>query len=356
MKSIIKRLVPGLAISGLVWASSAAAASNVTLYGVVDINMEVYNNSPGGTVTGLRSNGLGASRWGLRGAEDFGDGLKAVFQLESGFGLRNGQSDGRMFQRTAMVGLAGPWGELTFGRQYTSSHVLSVPYAPLGMSPMYDVSGRYKPVRADNAVRYRGKFGAFEASAYYAFRDQIDQAEGDGSVLGSAGAAMQYDFGVIRMVGAFDHINAPTLSTTTGDTENFLIGVRADIGAMKISSIYRYRRVEQLLDDNIKSHLYTLGLGYQISPSTLVEAGYLREKFINAPDGYLGTTSDTWQQFMLRGTYSLSKRTKLYTLVAHSRDGALNLGSHNDVGGAPYVLAADKDNQTGGAIGIQHVF
>ena len=61
------------------------------------------------------------SRWGLRGKEDLGGGLYAVFQLESGFDSRNGSSlqENRLFGREATIGLgSAEWGEFRFGRQY----------------------------------------------------------------------------------------------------------------------------------------------------------------------------------------------------------------------------------------------
>ena len=60
------------------------------------------------------------SRWGLRGSEDLGDGLRAVFTLESGFDSGNGKpgQSSRLFGRQATIGLASDsWGQLDFGRQ-----------------------------------------------------------------------------------------------------------------------------------------------------------------------------------------------------------------------------------------------
>ena len=73
---------------------------------------------------GALSGGASGPRWGLRGKEDLGDGLHAVFQLESGFDSRNGRSlqGGRLFGRQATVGLLNArWGELRLGRQYNAA-------------------------------------------------------------------------------------------------------------------------------------------------------------------------------------------------------------------------------------------
>ncbi|MCH5824209.1 porin, partial [Salmonella enterica] len=70
-----------------------------------------------GMINGVQS----GSRWGLRGSEDLGDGLRAMFTVESGFDSGNGTSQqGRLFNRQATIGLANDsWGSLEFGRQTT---------------------------------------------------------------------------------------------------------------------------------------------------------------------------------------------------------------------------------------------
>ncbi|CBW77066.1 Outer membrane porin protein 32 precursor (plasmid) [Mycetohabitans rhizoxinica HKI 454] len=74
---------------------------------------------------GERERGAGAHNtyFGLRGDEDWGTGLHAIFKLESGFNLNNGQysESGSIFNRQAYVGLRNDqYGALTLGRQYDS--------------------------------------------------------------------------------------------------------------------------------------------------------------------------------------------------------------------------------------------
>ncbi|UCF25560.1 MAG: porin, partial [Ralstonia sp.] len=114
----------------LACASTAWGQSGVTLYGVTDVNLEFANNvgavpqaankyspGPANHVVRMDSGGLAGSRWGLRGVEDLGGGLSALFVLESGFGLNNGslQQSGRLFGRQAFVGLkSAQFGQITF--------------------------------------------------------------------------------------------------------------------------------------------------------------------------------------------------------------------------------------------------
>lgn len=84
-------------------ASSAFAQSGVTLYGVADMNLEYanhvgavptaanqFNRGPSNNAFRMNSGGISGSRWGIRGTEDLGSGMKALFVLESGFNLDSG--------------------------------------------------------------------------------------------------------------------------------------------------------------------------------------------------------------------------------------------------------------------------
>jgi predicted porin len=108
-------------------AGTAHAHSRVTLYGLIDEGFEALSNVPvtGKTVGGRQYRldatfGLNGPRGGLRGTEDLGGGLAAVFTLEDGFELNTGKlsQDGAEFGRQAFVGLSSNWfGTVTLGRQ-----------------------------------------------------------------------------------------------------------------------------------------------------------------------------------------------------------------------------------------------
>ncbi|NYH17157.1 putative porin [Paraburkholderia bryophila] len=105
------------------FAQSASAQTSVTLYGVLDEGINYTNNVGRGHVYELASGDAQGSRWGLKGAEELGGGLKAIFQLENGFDVNSGRLNqgGRMFGRQAFVGISSDtFGSLTFGRQYDS--------------------------------------------------------------------------------------------------------------------------------------------------------------------------------------------------------------------------------------------
>jgi predicted porin len=104
------------------FAGEAHAQSSVMLYGVLDEGINYNSNVGGGRLYSLTSGGLQASRWGLRGSEDLGAGMRAVFVLENGFDISSGKlgQGGLMFGRQAYVGISSNVGTLTLGRQYDS--------------------------------------------------------------------------------------------------------------------------------------------------------------------------------------------------------------------------------------------
>ena len=101
------------------FAGAAQAQSSVTLYGIIDEGLLFNNNAGGKHLYSMASGVMQGSRFGLRGTEDLGGGLKAIFVLENGFNSGNGTlgQGGAIFGRQAYVGLSqSQYGTVTFGR------------------------------------------------------------------------------------------------------------------------------------------------------------------------------------------------------------------------------------------------
>lgn len=156
----MKKSLLALAVLGA-FAGTASAQSSVTLYGVADAWVGSSKSSTidaSGNLSGVRqtvqnSGGRNGSRWGLRGSEDLGGGLKANFQLESGFTIDDGNvaNGATMFGRQAFVALAGGFGEVRLGRQYTAYDELRGGNNIVGdtsFSPTGDVWGQHSSALA----------------------------------------------------------------------------------------------------------------------------------------------------------------------------------------------------------------
>ncbi|MDS0859836.1 porin [Burkholderia pseudomultivorans] len=109
---------------GTLHTISAYAQSSVTLYGALDTSIEVTN--PGaGWVARMDSGAYRGSRFGLRGVEDIGAGIKILFELENGFGSNDGTFAvaNAIFNRQAWIGLGTRWGTVRVGRQYSPIYI-----------------------------------------------------------------------------------------------------------------------------------------------------------------------------------------------------------------------------------------
>jgi len=73
------------------------AQSSVTLYGMLDAGIGYTSNVGGHEKVSLDGGASGSNKWGLRGQEDLGGGLKAVFKLENGFNIATGGIGGHAF-------------------------------------------------------------------------------------------------------------------------------------------------------------------------------------------------------------------------------------------------------------------
>jgi predicted porin len=106
----------------------AHAQSSVTIYGIADAAIVGERGGSAGNVTKVTSGAASASRLGFRGTEALGDGLSAFFTLETGAKIDTGEVDAAstIFNRQALVGLKGKFGQVALGRQYTPYHTTLV--------------------------------------------------------------------------------------------------------------------------------------------------------------------------------------------------------------------------------------
>ena len=117
----MKKTLAALAILGA-FAGSAAAA-DVTLYGLVDYGFS-FEHTDGDTAADasdsfqMKSGQNSGSRFGVKGTEDLGNGLKVGFVLENGFAGDSGtfSTTNKLFDREAQLNLSGAFGTIAFGR------------------------------------------------------------------------------------------------------------------------------------------------------------------------------------------------------------------------------------------------
>src|SRR6202012_1349968 len=177
----MKKTLMVAALTG-VFATAAHAQSSVTLYGLIDAGLTYTNNQGGSHNFKETSGSVNGSRWGLRGSEDLGGGLKAIFTLEDGFSIANGTfgQGGREFGRQAFVGLSSnQFGAVTLGRQDDSVVDYLGPLFLTGtqsggtqFAHPFDNDNLDNSFRVNNSIKYQSvNYAGFKFSGFYCFSE-----------------------------------------------------------------------------------------------------------------------------------------------------------------------------------------
>ncbi len=331
----MKKSLIALAIAGVVSAPAFAATSNVDVYGKLHVSVSLFDDQPSGiNSTQISSN---ASRVGIKGAEDLGGGLAAIWQIESGVNLD--EANGKIANRNTFVGLKGGFGTVMIGNYDTPLKSIGRQIDLFGdtLADSRNVTGFGSDTRAKNSVTYNTpNFSGFGLSGQYATSQDstsggdlnddsawslngtynngplfLGLGYGDGDALENAGvdnqwrAAVGYNFGNFKLVGQYDKLDA---ESGFADYDAWLVG-----GA------------------------YTMG-------NMVLKANYMK--------GDLDNWSDDPKQWTVGADYNLSKRTMVYALYADGKHIVLGSGA----GGSDQIGGATGDDISAISLGVVHSF
>ena len=352
----MKKLQCALAVlAALSLANTAMAQSSAQVYGLLDAGIETLNHAgpEQGTVR-VVSGGKNTSRWGVRGSEELGGGLKAVFNLEGGILMDTGASDGALFKRQAYAGLDGSFGRLIIGRSFTTTYDLVIKFDPMGFAPNYSwatggsAAGPSKygmTTSFDNLVKYKGTAGGFTYGATVGLGERSGStADGRKYALGGS-----WFGGGLGLMAAWEQINGNAAVAPGGrdKTTAFHLGADYKTGAWRYSAGMRGYKLQPGTPAAaaLRGDTYWGGVSRVIGPVTLTGAAY----HINTKGRAAGQDADP-AMFVARAMLALSKRTDLYLSAAHARadEGQLVGLSRDDAGAGT--------TQSGVTAGIQHRF
>ncbi len=348
---------------------TAHADGSITLYGVVDAGVEYLTHAPnsaGGSnsVVRLSAGNLSTSRWGLRGSEDLGGGLKAIFTLENGFDLDTGNANqaGRLFGRQAFVGLQNQYGSLTLGRHQTVLYDFSLTYDPMAIATRYSVlmHDKWMSGRADNSLKLTGKLGAVYYGLFYSTGYDSKaggEIPGDYKAGRNWSAAAGYDAGPLSARVVYDEVRGSTVATDDNRERRASIGASYNFGRGRAFAGYRWYYGD-FATSSLRTNLYWLGASYQVTPAvTVTGAAYYTDVRNSSGDPY---------SFVLSGTYAFSKRTDLYAIAAYAQNsngsamGLSGFGPSLNANATTLTAATEQvgagQNQFGAIIGIRHRF
>jgi predicted porin len=337
----MKKSLIALAVAGVCAAPAAfAATANVDFYGKLRISLDHLNHNIGWQMSDE------TSRFGFKGAEDLGGGLKAIYQWETGLNLgSNGavvpstgntsagsNAGGLGGQRNTFIGLAGDFGTALVGRYDT-------PYKQVGSADVFgdtlgdaqngsyvkegDLSSRCIICSDDrwaSTILYASpKMSGFQAMGAIAVGKGDDPTTAGvtpKSLMNAFSLGATYNNGPLALGAAYQdnrEYSAGWSPMTGGKKQKeWKLNAGYTIDALKLGATY-----EQIKNnggmDGVKSNNYLLSAAYGMGPITL--AGQYGKRNVNSKgnDAGLYDLSD----ITVGVVYGLSKRTSTY--VAYAR-------------------------------------
>jgi predicted porin len=343
------------AVGILVATGGAFAQSSVTLFGVADAGFS-YGSGSVLNKSAISSSNNASSRFGFRGVEDLGGGLKAGFWLEGAYDVDTGSGGGTnvnnskasvpgLFGRRSTVSLLGNFGEVRVGRDYTANYFVQFAADPFGSigtgaSQIFVAGiGGVTRVRASNMLGYfTPAMGGFKGTAQYFFGENTatnsDRKTGDGYSLSGA-----YTAGPVYLAIG-NGVTKDDKTASTGEVKNLTATAAYTMGDIKVSVGYAEEKVDRLTP--IKASGYIVSGIYRYGVNDI--------KASISTYGTDATGDPKANKFAIGLVHNLSKRTALYTTLA----------SVSNKGGSASALngstTAANQSSTGFDLGIRHSF
>ncbi|MDN7176847.1 porin [Caballeronia sp. SEWSISQ10-4 2] len=347
MKAAVSRTIKAAAIAGvfgLLAANTTHAQSSVQLYGQIDEWVGATKFPAGDRAWNVGGGGMSTSYWGLKGAEDLGNGYKAIFALEAFYRAQNGQygrfTGDTFFARNSYVGIQSPYGTFTAGRLTTQLFVSTILFNPFvdsyTFSPMvfhvFLGQGTFPTYTTDQGIvgdsgwnnslqystpdfngltgsvmyglgnqagengqkKYSVQFlyfhGAFAATGVYQYVN-FNSAPGDLSSLESgyksqsaAQLGVSYDLKYVKFFGQYMYTkNDIDLGAGSFHVNTVQGGVSVPIGVGSVLASYAYSRSNGGLDQTHQT--WALGYDYPLSKRTDVYAAYMNDHYVGQSTG-----------------------------------------------------------------------
>ena len=264
----MKKTLAALAVLGAFAGTTAAA--DVTLYGDVDYGFaythtDIQNYKSANDVDAKDNfemvNGINsASKFGLKGVEDLGNGVKVGFKLENGFEADDGtlSMENRLFGREATLSVYSDFGTVSFGRMGALGAATGSYDVVYGIGDAFDGGDEYalgfaQTGRLDNALVYQTpEFAGLQATLQYSFKvdnsvaveNGIDAVEGESTAERYFGAAVTGTYGPAQFVAAYELTKYSTAYRADNyqrdDAQIVYAGANYDFGVAKVFAMGQY--------------------------------------------------------------------------------------------------------------------
>jgi predicted porin len=368
-KLVMKKLLMGLAATGLAAgaAGSAFAQSNVTIYGSLDTSVAFINNLNGGSVSRVDQGTMQPDRLGFRGSEDLGGGLRANFQLETGFSTDTGaQSNATtLFNRLSIVGLSGDFGAVVLGR------MPDMVFDYVGkLSNAYQLTNWYlfHPGNLDNlantfqvanSVRYTSPtFSGLQLAGMYGF----GEVAGDNTNGRNVSTGANYANGAFRAALAYSLFNnrpagfggtylasqnIGSVATVFNSISTIAAGVGYTIGDVGLNADYTQVKLDLPALNPERQRNFDLGAAWHYHGAETLNAGYSLSRLEGA----------RWNTVSLGNSHAFSKRTQAFAQITYQHaSGAAQVAVLNGTGAAGGTGVSSSGSQMVVSIGMHHSF
>ncbi|MBL8436088.1 MAG: porin [Zoogloea sp.] len=383
-----KKLI-ALAVAGLA-STGAFAQANVTVYGVADATFDVVKiagdaNNELGNTTRVSSN---SSYIGFKGAEALGNGLTAVFQLESGVGFDQGGNT--LGTRDSYVGVAGGFGTVVMGKLTGPTRALGGAIdvnsgatgigtngALLGKLGNNLVSGGDNNTSATcarsstcvsifddrwkNAIAYVSPtFAGLNATvAYVANENKTFHGQEPAANVRGYDAGLKYANGPIMAAVTYNAVSMGNAAKT--DISDFRVGASYNFGVASIRGLFDRARADHFGGAGYTQNVFGLGGTFNVTP-----AGKIIGQFYFADEMKRNGTDQKdsgAKLFEIGYEHSLSKRTILKAVYAHLNNDAnarydfgINAAGVNSVTNAGPTFSTAGATVQGVQLGLRHSF
>ena len=334
----MKKTLIALAVLASV-AGVAQAQSAVTIYGKVDMGITKLNGHTNelGLDSATQMQANHPSRIGFKGTEDLGGGLSALFQIENRFNADTGAlPDGQpLFSGPAFVGLAGGFGSVKLGRNWSTIDSVSSsaidPFEGDGIGGLNAVTR----LRINNTITYQTpELSGFGAQAQYILGEKPAAAVAAGTNNDGYAVGVNYNNGPIYLGAGYG------VEENTDRSNIWAVSGSYSFGPAKIALGYDQRE-NKLVAGEPKAKNWVVAGTYEIG------AGLIKAAYNQTKDGVDNTTSTGFggafekiQKLSIGYQHNLSKRTSLYADVARTR----------------FTNVGFKDSVNGVGVGVTHNF
>lgn len=345
----MKKRIIAAAIAGAFMAPAAMAqtANPVTLYGQLFGTLE-YVEAKGGSapVPGRTRVEENSSRFGIRGTEDLGGGLKAFFQLETNFRIDSNNTT--FAARNSAVGLQGGWGSFLMGRWDSPYKVAAYPADPW---LLLTIAGYWNTIqdngnfgrRPQNVVQYwTPNIGGFNA------RIAVTANEGKTTTVNPRDTSVMIGWarGPVVINAAWEeHQDQAGATPTAGSKEEgFSIVGAVTIGSLKIAGVAE----EIKKTGRTKQKNFYASAKQRFGKHAIV--GTVGTSKDGGANGAAQPESDT---FSLAYEYTFSRRTSMHVMYAKVDNNAV--GTKNFTL-QPVPNTTPGSDPQGFSFGILHTF